>query len=375
MKHLKRKTYILSMLLFCLLFLYGCENVQSIENLAVITGFGYDFDNKEKKEDAKFVSAIEFISIKKKDESGSSSFEGKGDTIYNSIENYKTKQGKPFSYGSELVYLISEERAKEGLEDVAYDLIAHPSININAKMLVCKGKCIDYFSLKLDSGSASEKMADMVEFANEEFFMSNNFTVNDFLCMYYQQGRDLYLPYVEIMENTPVLTGVAVFKNNKFMMKIPIEEAKLINIIRFSGNKGIVNAHSDDKLKYYGIESKNKVKVKVSTENKRLKYDIKLQVSDDFRIDTLHDEEYTKDQIKFLEKKLADQLKKDLDKEIEKVQKVYRIDCFDLSKYALAKYGRDKDYDRPEYFTNAIINVETKVKINSTGRTNKGSTK
>lgn len=352
-------------IILCSIFLCSCHNKEPIENLAVITGFGYDI---EKKDETKLVSVIEFISIKKKEEAGTDFLDGKGNTIYNSIENYKAKQGKPFSYGSEIVYIISEERAEYGIDDVVFDLISYPSVNINAKVLICKGLCKDFFSLKSDSGSASEKLSNMIKFANEEYFYSNYYTVNDFLCMYYQKGRILYLPYVEISEEKPQLSGVVVFKKNKLYKKITIEEAKLLNVLRNSGNKGIISIHSDKPLEYLEMEGENKIKVKVSKENNQLKYDIFVKIKGDLRIDTVYKKDYTKKQISKLEKKFEKKLQKDLNNIVKKVQNEYGIDCLDVSKYALAEYGQDSGYDSEEFFSNANIKVHVTVNIESTGR-------
>ena len=362
-----KKSVIIILTLF-LVLLCGCENMESIEDLAILSGFGYDIEKKDK---TKSVIAIEFISTGKEKEVGTDYFVGKGNSIYGALENYKAKQDKPFTYGSELVYLISEEKAKSGLEDISYDLLSFPNVNITARTLICEGKCKDYFALKLESGSASEKLSKQIEFANEKYFFTKNYTVKDFLCMYHQQGRSLYLPYVEIIDKNPQLTGVAIFKDNKFFKKIPIEEAKLMNILRNSGGKGIITVRSDNFLKYLELEGSSKLDINVSSTNDTLKYDIIVSVSGDLRVDTLESNELTKKQILKLAKILEDKLKKDLNNEVDKIQDVYGFDCLDLSKYAIAEYGTDSGFDSDECFRNAKINIDVKVKINSTGRIHK----
>lgn len=354
--------------ILCTLFLCGCHDMEPIENLAVIIGFGYDIEKKENTKEEKLVSSIEYISIKKKEEAGTDYFNGKSKSIYTSLEDYKVKQGKPFRYGSELIYLISEERAKYGIDDIIFDLVSYPSVNINAKVLICKDKCKDYFSLKPDSGSTSEHLSDMVKFANEEYFYSNYYTVNDLLCMYYQKGRVLYLPYIEIINENPKLSGVAIFKKNKLYKIVPNKEAKLINVLRNSDNNGIITIHSKKPLEYLEMEGKSKVKVKVSKNKERLKYDIKVDIIGDLRIDTIDEKEFDKKYIKELEKKFANKLKKDLNKEIKKIQKEYDVDCLDITKYALAEFGQDSKYNDIKYFSSADINLDVKVKIESTGK-------
>ena len=189
--------------------------------------------------------------------------------------------------------------------------------------------------------------------------------------MYHQQGRSLYFPYVEIIDKNPQLTGVVIFKDNKFFKKIPIAEAKLMNILRNSGGKGIITVRSDDPLKYLEFKGDSKLDIDVSKTSNNLKYDILVSVSGDLGINTLKKIKFTKKEILKLEEILEEKLEKDLNNEVKKIQDVYGFDCLDLSKYALAKYGRDSDFDSDECFCKAKINVGVKVKIKSAGVNNK----
>ncbi|WP_027399119.1 Ger(x)C family spore germination protein [Anaerovorax odorimutans] len=348
-------------IVFFSVFLCGCHDMEPIENASIVTGFGYDLEGE------KTVTVVEYADISKKDESGSDFLVGKGTTIYNSIENYNAKHSEPFRYGSELINLISVKKAKSGIDDVIYDLLNYQVSNINSYIAICKDKCEDYFSLKSSSDSNSEEMSSMIKFLNEKYFFSNYYTSNDFLCMYYQKGRNLYLPYIEIVNDTFEIKGVAVFKKSKLVKIIPIKEAKLINLLRNSKGTGILTVYSKDKMEdYLELEGENKLAVQVSRKNNKLNYDIFVDVSGDLVINTLEKKELTKKQIKKIEKKFKKKLEKDLNKEVKKVQNEYGIDCFDLTKYALARYGRDSKYDSDKYFSEANINIKVTVTIKST---------
>ena len=214
----------------------------------------------------------------------------------------------------------------------------------------------------------SEELFEMLKFSHEGNFYSKNNSVNDFLLMYHQKGREIYLPYIEIVDERPQLTGAAVFRNDKMVKKFPIEETKLINILRSSKGKGYLSIPSDNALEYLDIEGENKVDVKVSNKDGNLKYDIFVKILGDLRIDTLNKKIFTKEQALKTEKLYEDKLQKDLNEEVKKIQEDYKVDCLDLGKYAIAKYGRDNGYDGQEYFINADIEVHVNVKIRSTGK-------
>lgn len=352
-------------IMFISITLCSCHDMHPIEELSIITGFGYDI---EKNDEIKLVDPADFLVIKKKDETDSIVLDGKGSSIYSIGDNRRSKQSKAFFFGTEIIYLISEERAKFGIKDIIDDLLRYPNLNINAKIVICKGKCEEYFSLKPETGIISEQLFEMLKYAYKGNFYSTKNSVNDFLLMYYQQGREIYLPYIEIIDERPQLAGSAMFKNDKMVRKIPIEETKLINLLRSSDGTGHMSISSDRPLEYLDIEGENKVKVKVSTRDAQLKYDIFINVSADLRVDTLYEKELTKERVSKIERLFEAKLKKDLNVEVKKIQKVYKIDCLDIGKYAIAKYGRDSGYDNEEYFTNADIKVHVKVKIKSTGR-------
>nr|WP_243259341.1 Ger(x)C family spore germination protein [Clostridium sp. 'deep sea'] len=345
----------------------GCHGRAAIEDLAVVFGFGYDID-KIASPQPEYISVIEFISIQSEEEPGSDFYVGKGNTLYQSIENYKVKQGKPFGYGSELIYLISEDRAKFGIDDIILDLFRSFNVNIHASVAVVKGSCEEYFNLKSKTESASELLSNLIQYASDEYFYSSNNTVNDLIFKHFQQGRQICLPYIEIINEIPELSGIAVFNEDKMIKKLDIEETKLINILSTTGSKGIVSIESNDAHDYLEIEAKSKRKVKVTKADNKLNYDIQIKVVGTLVMDTLLQEELDKEQVSKIEKILAADLQKDLEQEIIKVQKIHKQDLLDVSKYAIAKYGADSKLDSTTNFINSQITVDVKVKIESIGR-------
>ncbi|WP_432666925.1 Ger(x)C family spore germination protein [Wukongibacter baidiensis] len=356
---------VVMIIIYTAIFLPGCHGKHPIEELSIATGFGYDI---EKGDEIKLVDPAEFLLIKKKDETGSVMLAGEGASISLIVENRRSKQSKTFTFGTEIVFIISEERAEFGTKDIIEDLLRTPEVNINAAIAICKGKSEDLFSLKAETDTISEQLFEMLKFSYEGNFYSKCNSINDFLVMYHQQGREVYLPYIEIINERPQLTGTAVFKDDKMIRRIPMKEAKLINILRDSDGKGYLSIQSDEPLEYLDLEGENKVKVKVSNKGDKLKYDILVTILADLRIDTLNDKEFTKEQLSKVEKLFEEKLQKDLNKVVKKVQEEYGVDCLDLGKYAIAKYGRDSGYDSQEHFSNADIQVHVKVKIKSTGK-------
>lgn len=360
---LKKIVFIL-IIIFTPIILCSCYDMEPIENISIVTGLGADIrENNE----IKFVDSAEILTVKNGGAS-SSLFVGEGNTIFSASDQRKTKQGREFVLGSELIFLVSEERADFGMKDLLDTYLRYAQHNINVMVVICEGKCEDYFSLKPETGTMSEQLFNIIKFSKTNNFYSSNSTGNDVLLMYHQQGREIYLPYIKIVDGEPQIIGSAIFNEDKMIKKITMKETKLVNLLRSSGGKGVISILSDNQLKYLDLEGKNKVKVKVSTEDDYLKYDIFVNISGDLRCATLSEKELNKEQISKIEKLFEDKLQTDLNDEVKKIQREYGVDCLDLGKYAIAKYGRDSGYDSNEYFSNADIKVHVKVKIKSIGR-------
>ncbi len=354
-------------MIICLsMILGGCYDMYPVEEVGVVVGLGYDIKNTKGK--TTFIDPAEVLEIKGGSQVESDTLVGKGRTIYSLAENRRMKQSKKFILGTEILYMFSEERAKFGIKDILQDALNDPSTNSNAFAVVCKDKCEDYFDLKGASGTNTEILKSMLEFAHLGNFFPHNVTMNEVFRMYHQQGRIIVLPYIEIINSHPQITGISIFYKDKMVEKIPMEEAKLINLLRSKEGTGSIYILSEDPRSYIEMTGKNKNKVKVSKKEDILKYDIFVDISGGLKIDTLRKQKIDKKKILEIEKLFSKQLEKKLNEEIVKIQKLYKIDCLDLGKYAIAKYGRDSGYDKEDYFSNAEIKAHVNIKIKTLGR-------
>ncbi|NLX02178.1 MAG: hypothetical protein GXY40_06580, partial [Syntrophomonadaceae bacterium] len=70
-----------------------------------------------------------------------------------------------------------------------------------------------------------------------------------------------------------------------------------------------------------------------------------------------------------IEKTVEQQVRTQCETFINKMQEEIKVDCIDISKYALAKNRRalEKEIDKPEFIQNANIQVQVKVHLENTG--------
>ena len=182
------------------------------------------------------------------------------------------------------------------------------------------------------------------------------------------EGRNLVLPYLEIINNKITLTGMAAFKKDKMVAKIPMEEARYMNILRENKVKGILTLQKDS-LNLISSYGESKRKVHCEKINGKYKFTIDLEFKGqvitntmykDFMINPKTVEKYTHE--------LEEQTKERCNEFINKMQNMYKTDCLELGRDAAATFGRNPETDWDNIVCNAEIIVNVKVKVNNLGR-------
>jgi hypothetical protein len=118
------------------------------------------------------------------------------------------------------------------------------------------------------------------------------------------------------------------------------------------------------------VTIKNKRKVKVERNGDKFVFNIsiildgELNEHSEMALFTQH-EELSKE----IEKQVASDITESCNKFIAKMQEEYKVDCIDISKYALAKWRKElqPDIDSENLIKNAFINIDVKMKLRSIG--------
>lgn len=354
-------------LIITLVFLfYGCYDRYPQERLGIIVGLGYDLENDGVM--VKYRDTSETFVFKGQQQIDHEVVTGPGKSIYSTQDELQSKSSRKWIIGSELVYLIGKERAEYGIKDIIDAMMRDADRRRGASVAVCKQASEQMLRLEPKAYSTmAEDVHGTLQFAWEESFFSKDARISDVLEMYHQEAREIVLPYLGIEENRVKLTGLALFDADKMITSVDLGEAKLINLLRNNGTKGHLSVNLPEKNTYYeGYFTSNR-KVKVSKEEDNLKYSISVTLKGNLKVNTVINKTITKKEVKEIQKDFEKVLKKDLEGEIKKVQQSYGVDWLDLSKYAVAKYGRLSDYGSNENFKNAQIDVDVKVKIGSIG--------
>lgn len=354
------------------IMLSGCYNMRPQEDLGIIIGLGYDIENQGI--GYKYKDTSETFIFKGERKIEHEVLSGRSKSIYSTENELQMKFNKKWITGTELVYLIGEKRARYGIKDIIDGQIRDPMRREIAAIAVSGEPAEDVYRMNPTSASTmAEQIRGILNFIYMDNFFPINNEVSEVLKMYYQEGRKIAMPYMEVKEERFQVSGLALFKEDKMINKVLLDEARLINILRNNDGIGYLVINTPTNNEYYEayFKNKNKVKVKVSKENNKLKYDVFVTLIGELKVDTVDKKLITKKDVKQIEKAFAEDMKKRLNGEVEKMQKEYHTDWIDLGKYAVAKYGRQGDYDSDENFCNAVINVHVNTKISSIGQKKK----
>lgn len=349
------------------LFLCGCyRGYMPVENLNIIVGIGNDIDREGT---YPYSTTMESLVFKGDSQITSHFSTGNGFTLYSTQNLRQAQSNKEWLLAAEVIYLVSEDRARLGIKDLMDALVRDDKRNEHAFIAISKQPVKDFFSLKSHvASSISEEIEGILEFSHSANFFHDSSDIINLLLMNNQQGRKIVIPYIEIKNNEIQVAGLALFKEEKMVKYVSLEEASLINLLRSDGEAGYLSVLSSNEEEYIDFSGTGKVKIKASKEGEKLKYDIFVTLSGVLTVNSLIDKDKSLSDKNKIGKLFSEKLEKQLSAEVSKMQNEYKTDWIDLGKYAVAKFGRDSGYESDENFSKAKINVHVNTKVISTGR-------
>lgn len=361
------KLFVLLGFLIIAFFLKDRLLSEPIENLIIEPGIGYDIKVGGKNE-IEYVTAVSAY-VLSENEVTSEVYVTAAPNIPESREVRQRRLNKRFIIGFEKVYIVSEDYARYGIRNMLDILIKNPFVNDNGYVVVCSGKAEDVIRQKIQGyPSSSDYIEGLINSGIANNFFSRKYALIDLVKSVDGEGMNSVLPYIELKEGQIEVTGVAVFKSDKMVAKLNMEDTKMLNILREKSSSGIFEIQSDPK-KYIGFESNKKRKVSCSMEDDKDKFTINLDFTGDIISNLLYqDIMYDVNVNNKFEEDMASKIQKKCSDFISKMQEEYKIDMLNLGEAAASTYGRHTGTDWNEAVSNSDIEVNVKVKVDKNGR-------
>lgn len=231
-----RKILILLLIPF---ILGGCYDYNELNELAIVSGVGIDFDNDD------YEVTFEILSTKKEgDNSASSStytVSSKGKTIAKAFANNGNNMDKVPYFDHIDIVIISENVAKEHLKEISEYLIRSSKLRNEFYMTVANGST----AKEIISSSSKEKpiasnfMVNMLEHSNDSdsagYYTVFTTTLRNMLT----DGEDALMSTFKLENKKIVLNGMAIFKDFKLKDIVNTKEASYINLLKNFNTKTV----------------------------------------------------------------------------------------------------------------------------------------
>ncbi|WP_027633105.1 Ger(x)C family spore germination C-terminal domain-containing protein [Clostridium hydrogeniformans] len=200
-------------------------------------------------------------------------------------------------------------------------------------------------------------------------FFSENYRLIDIYASLSSEGRNLVLPYIDIKNNSPYIVGLALFKGDKVVKYLDVDDSKTMNILRENNLGGIISfKESNEESIDCAVKSYRKVKYSKDSDGK-FHFTINVSMIGDVILNSMYDNlSKSPEKIKEVEHKLEDTIRKQCYSFIEDMQMKYKVDCLELGRYVIAKEGRGKDIDWNDIVCKSRIDVNIKVSLETFGR-------
>jgi len=354
------KKYILIILIIFILFVYFHSGIDylPVEELGIPSGIGNDLSDDE------FSIPMAIYNYGSDKKITTFIYTGVSDTIAGTRQNRQLLFNKNFRLGHERIIISSEKLARFGIINWVSIVFKNPNINDTALIAVTKEETKEILNYNVpEYPSAADYIAQMIKNSTEFNFFSDNYKLMDIFVRLYAEGRNIVLPYIELENGKFKITGMALFKKDKMMKKIDINDSRIMNILRENKVKGILALKESSKkyISYYTITKRN-----VKCERKNGKYYFTIDIGLNGEIvenNMFKDIRRNKETMQRFETYMSKYVEKMCYNFIRKMQNDYKVDCLELGRVAAAKFGRHTGVDWDEIITDRN-KTEIKVKVN-----------
>ncbi|WP_315121848.1 Ger(x)C family spore germination protein [uncultured Clostridium sp.] len=370
MKNRYKIIIMISIIIFLVYFGQKDDKVEYAEKLLIPIGVGYDIKFKLG-ENVIYDVPINHYMFQIGKSPITDIKTGTGESLIEARSSRQVKSDKKFFLGLEKVYILSEEVAMYGIKDIVEGIFNTSIISDLGLVAVCEGKAIDIFKYPVKGGSSpSEYVEGLIKSLKYAYFFDESYKMTDIFVRVFSEGRRVILPYIEIKEEGIEVTGVAVFKEDKMVLKLNLNETKILNMLTADNTQGEITIRYNPR-DYVSFAADAKRKVKVNKENN--KYNFKIDLNIDATIEYDESKNHVFENLeneKIFKKKAEEQIEKECKEFIKKMQTEHKLDLLGLGRVAAAKYGRRTGVDWNDVVSNSNIDLKVNVKVIKGGRGN-----
>ncbi len=270
------------------------------------------------------------------------------------------------------VVLFGESLAESGLHPVLDSFQRNPVINNSLKIAMTEGQAGDILLIEpQDFPDLAMFLTDLLtEIRNKSFFPV--VTLHDFYLQSSSRGKNPVLPILKVDNGEVKICGVGIFSKDKLIAKIGLDQTRPLSLLRNCKGQAYLPfliSREGEILDRGTVFAANDRQVKVKREGGQLVYSITITLEGDLieheaRNDLLQDRDY----LALIEEQIAADIEDECRIFLQMMQEDFKLDCIDISKYALAKWrGELIDSIDQGLIEKAKIDVDVEVHIQNIG--------
>lgn len=240
----------------CIYLLVGCVQTETIENLQIAEGIGYDSADKKKYE---LTLDVAIFSTGKDKKVTNTTLSDVNFTGYGAARSAQNESPKPVTVGKVLVAVYGEELAKKGVIKILDGLKRHPSIGRMVDFCVIEGNAKELLEgTYAFEETPSRYLKNLLEHHKTGNLPSTNY--HEFMYNYSSKGQDPFMVLVKKQNDKIKLSGLALFKEDKYIDAIRGDKLFLFKMLYEHIDYGTYEASFPEEDTYIALETiKSKV--------------------------------------------------------------------------------------------------------------------
>lgn len=269
--------------------------------------------------------------------------------------------------GFNKVILSGEDLASQGLNKSFESLFRFPEVSKNMLLAVVEGRGEDILKMKPENtDNIASYLYTLLRDPKAHSIPAT--TLHEFDASQ-AAGRNPVLPVLKAGGvNQVFISGLAVFKKDRLLARLDLHQSRFLALLRGISTQVYIPFILEDENEQGVALFTNKRKVKVERQGEKYVFKVQVMLKG---IITEHPSEkpVSAERAKRIEDYVAGQVERNCRQFINTMQSEWKVDCIDVSKYALSKWRRELEekVDDEQFISNAEIQVEVKVKLYNSG--------
>ncbi|MDQ0199473.1 Ger(x)C family spore germination protein [Neobacillus ginsengisoli] len=343
-----------------ILLLAGCASEEKIiDDIDLVTAVGYDYV------DGHNVMGTVSIPVFRPDKSISTeTFSDVSSLIRENRAKLDSEADKPLFSGKLEVALYSKELAQHGIYQFIDYLNREPSVGSRVLIAVVEGNAKDLIKKKFSTTDTGLYYSSLLEKHIKKGTIPKT-NLHQMMYMYFSKGGDPFLPLLKMKNKKVKIDGIALFKDDKYVGKIPFKQTFAFKTLVENFDSGIFPIHNGDKSAVVeNVRAKRHYTVDTSRSVPKVNIDISIDgVIREYK-GTINNQKM----VQVLEKEMEKQITKDYKKIITTMQElnVDPIGLGDIIKSQDRSFNINK---YKSYYREIPIKTNVKIKITEYGVT------